>query len=334
MTTALARTGAGWLVAPRDMQEAYLFAKNIADSDFCPKSFNGKPGNVLAAIQMGAELGLAPLAALQNIAVINGRPSLWGDAMLALLLIHSEIDDIEETYDAATMTATCVVYRTRPGKKQRRTEATFSMAEAKAAKLTEKTNTPWSTYPKRMICMRARGFAFRDSCADILKGLITREEAQDIPPPVVHATATFVNERPEPTPEPTTEPTTVVDNAEPEVEAKHLRVWELYANATCVGQPLTSIPDDKLAGYIDRLSATIKGPGTSKNAETAARAAQASKDAVPYLMAAREEQNERDKIKREMQAEAAGADPETGEVRDAAAREDEERGNATFPETT
>ena len=38
---------------------------------------------------------------------------------------------------------------------------------------------PWTQYPKRMMQMRARGFALRDKFADALGGLITVEEAQD-----------------------------------------------------------------------------------------------------------------------------------------------------------
>ena len=41
--------------------------------------------------------------------------------------------------------------------------------------------TPWVTYPDRMLQMRARGFALRDVFADALRGVITAEEAQDIP---------------------------------------------------------------------------------------------------------------------------------------------------------
>jgi len=38
---------------------------------------------------------------------------------------------------------------------------------------------PWTAYPKRMMQMRARGFALRDAFPDVLKGMITAEEAQD-----------------------------------------------------------------------------------------------------------------------------------------------------------
>jgi hypothetical protein len=56
--------------------------------------------------------------------------------------------------------------------------AKFSVEDAKRAGLWAKQG-PWSAYPKRMLQMRARGFALRDAFPDVLKGMITAEEAID-----------------------------------------------------------------------------------------------------------------------------------------------------------
>lgn len=149
----------------------------IAASSFCPKGFLGQPGNVLVALQMGQELGLKPMQALQNIAVINGRPSLWGDAMLAVCRQSRDWEFISEVYDAANDAFVCTVKR----KNEPEVVRSFSMAEAKQAGL-DKKEGPWRTYPKRMLQMRARGFALRDAFPDTLRGILIKEEAQDIPP--------------------------------------------------------------------------------------------------------------------------------------------------------
>ena len=86
-------------VVPKTMQEAMDFATVIAKSDLAPKDFKDKPGNVLIAMQMGAEVGLSPMASIQNIAVINGRPSLWGDSMLAVCQTHKDFEWIKEYFD-------------------------------------------------------------------------------------------------------------------------------------------------------------------------------------------------------------------------------------------
>jgi len=127
-------------------------------------------------MMMGNELGLNPLQSIQNIAVINGRPSIYGDALMALVQNHPSFGGVEESFDDNTMTATCTVKRKGGEKHTQR----YSEADAVTAKLWGKQG-PWSQYPKRMLAMRARGFALRNQFADALAGLITREEAEDTP---------------------------------------------------------------------------------------------------------------------------------------------------------
>ena len=164
------------LMKPANLQEAIEMSKLIAHSGFVPKTFEGNPGAVLVCLQMGHELGLAPMAALRSIAVINNRPALYGDGMLAVVISHPDCEDIVETFDDAAMTATCVVKRRGHQPKT----AKFSMTDAKQAGLAGKQGT-WSQYTKRMLQMRARGFALRDAFPDALSGIISVEEARDIP---------------------------------------------------------------------------------------------------------------------------------------------------------
>ena len=67
-------------LTPQSIDEALRLAEIMAKSDIVPKDYIGKPGNILVAIQWGAEIGLPPLQAMQNLAVINGRP--WVKARL------------------------------------------------------------------------------------------------------------------------------------------------------------------------------------------------------------------------------------------------------------
>jgi hypothetical protein len=158
-----------------DMGSAMQLATMIANSQLAPKNFQGKPEDTLVAMMMGNELGLNPMQSIQNIAVVNGRPCVWGDAMLALVQNHPSFGGIEESFDDATMTAKCTVWR-KNGTKHTQV---FSQADATTAGLWGR-NT-WKQYPKRMLAMRARGFALRNQFADALLGLITTEEAYDIP---------------------------------------------------------------------------------------------------------------------------------------------------------
>jgi hypothetical protein len=153
----------------------------VAKTDFAPKDFKGKPEACMLAGQHGAELGLGPMQSLQCIAVINGRPSIWGDAALALVqssaVCEYVVEELEEGKEGETLVAVCTAKRRGYPKP---TVVRFSVADAKKAGLWGKSG-PWTQYPKRMLQLRARGFALRDAFPDVLKGLVTAEEAQDCP---------------------------------------------------------------------------------------------------------------------------------------------------------
>ena len=161
-------------LSPQTFEQALTFSNYLADSDLVPKDFKGKPANCLIAMQWGAEIGLQPLQALQNLAIINGRPALWGDAVIALVRGSPLCEYIQESDDGKT--ATCKVKRRNEPEQVR----TFSMDDAKAAGLMGKAG-PWTQYPKRMRQMRARAFALRDVFPDVLRGLPVAEELMDTP---------------------------------------------------------------------------------------------------------------------------------------------------------
>lgn len=166
----------GFALAPASMVEALQIADMLSKSSMVPKAYQNKPQDTLVAMMMGSELGLNPIQSLQNIAVINGKPCVYGDALPALVQNHPQFGGMEESFTETGMVATCTVWR-KGGSKHTQT---FSQSDAVKANLWDKAG-PWKQYPKRMLAMRARGFALRNQFADALAGLITREEAEDMP---------------------------------------------------------------------------------------------------------------------------------------------------------
>lgn len=188
-----AATGQMLDLSPRTFEQALTFSKHLADSDLVPKDFQRKPGNCLIAMQWGAELGLKPLQAVQSIAVINGRPAMWGDALMALVRSSPVCEWIIEEDDGKQ--ATCRVKRRGEPEQSR----TFSTDDAQKAGLAGKSG-PWAQYPKRMRQLRARAFALRDVFADVLRGMAMAEEAQDIPAERHMGEAEVVTRTPAPNP--------------------------------------------------------------------------------------------------------------------------------------
>lgn len=152
------------------------FSRAVVASGLAPAAFKTSE-QVFVAIQYGAEIGLSPMQSLNSIAVINQRPSLWGDALVALVRKSGKCDFIQETFrgefDKDDFTAVC-----RVGREGQEVERSFSVADAKAANLWSK--SIWKNYPKRMLAVRARAWALRDAFADVLCGFQCAEEQYDI----------------------------------------------------------------------------------------------------------------------------------------------------------
>jgi hypothetical protein len=168
------------------LPEALAAGKVIIDSGFGPKDCKG-PAAIVVAVAMGARLGLDPFTAIHGIAVVNGRPSLFGDALLAVCQNHPGWDDFVEEWTGKKydddFTAHCTVMR----KNRKPKTETFSVADAKKAGLWGKQG-PWSAQPQRMMMMRARAFALRGAFGDALAGFHSREEMEDVEPREVEAT--------------------------------------------------------------------------------------------------------------------------------------------------
>lgn len=183
----------GFGLSARNWEEGLRIARTLANSALVPKAYQGKPEDVVVAMQYGAEIGLPPMAALQSIAVINGKPGVYGDGFLGVImskpayqkhLEHYELADgtrvrslREEHYKDDDTKAVSIFWRKgNPDP----FVAEFSIGDAKRAKLWGKEG-PWSTYPARQLKWRARGFAGRDGFAGELRGVKMAEELIDTP---------------------------------------------------------------------------------------------------------------------------------------------------------
>jgi hypothetical protein len=180
-------------IVPSTMDEAWRVAKLVVASGLAPRDVQ-TPERAMVAVMTGLELGLPPMTAIQRIAVINGRPCIWGDAVPALAQRTGMLEAWDEgiTGEGDDMVAYCTVTRRINSEGTITKTATFSVADAKKAGLwtteakvtrtgkngqpyTKDNDSPWYRFPKRMLAMRAR-VAFRDLFADAMCGLYIAEE--------------------------------------------------------------------------------------------------------------------------------------------------------------
>ncbi|MDH5626650.1 MAG: recombinase RecT [Candidatus Krumholzibacteria bacterium] len=171
----------------------------ISKTELVPKAYRGKPDDIMVAVSMGQALGLNFFMSLQSIASINGVPSVYGDAGLAIVRNSGLLEDFREWLEIDGQKVAEVpdlidaaakghrIVRWCRSKRKGMTEpriTSYSVTDAKTAKLWlkkgyEGKDTPWCTNPDRMLMFRARGFNLRDEFGDVLKGFKFVEEVQD-----------------------------------------------------------------------------------------------------------------------------------------------------------
>lgn len=164
------------------MRDRVDWAEKIARSNLLPRQYQNNPANVLLALEYGNALGISPVVAMQQIHVIEGKPS--ASAQLIGGLVRNAGHKLRVEFDDKTMTATATVIRSDDP--DYRFTAVWTMDRAKAANLTGKGN--WKTYPAAMLKARAITEVARDACPEALFGVAyTAEELNGDAPVQVRA---------------------------------------------------------------------------------------------------------------------------------------------------
>jgi len=174
----------------KSLDEAWRFSQLVYKSGFAPYGFDS-PERVMVAVEMGLELGIPPMMAIQNIGVINGKPGVYGDITMALIRRGGAFDEssYKEWFSGKPFdddyTAHCQMRRLPDGHPF---EATFSVAQARLAGLWGKKSakgapSPWVLYPGDMLMWKARARASRPLFAAELKGMAMLEDLQGEAPP-------------------------------------------------------------------------------------------------------------------------------------------------------
>lgn len=177
-------------IRPRTVEEALRMANAVVAARLAPDSYNSDPSKVMLGIMAAMEAGLPPLYGLRQIAIINGRPCIWGDAAMALVQSTGLIEGYKEERVGTEPTVADLskwpddygwkVTIARKGQKGAY-EGLFTVGMAKRARLwLNAKKVPWMEHPDRMLKIRARTFPLRDGFADALAGLAIREEVEDM----------------------------------------------------------------------------------------------------------------------------------------------------------
>lgn len=157
-------------------------AAMMAKTDIVPQTYRGKPENCFVAIEMAGRMGVSPLMVMQNLYVVQGKPSWSGQAATAMLKNSPEFRNVKHVYTGERSKDTWGCYveaeRTLNGEIVKGAEVTIAMSKAEG--WYSKSGSKWQTMPELMLAYRASAFFARVHSPELLMGMQTREEVEDV----------------------------------------------------------------------------------------------------------------------------------------------------------
>lgn len=175
---------------------ATVFSK----SKLVPKHFQGDMASVFIVLQWAFRAGVDPFMMLQGTYVVHGRPGI--EAKLAIAMVNTKgpfTGPIEYRLEGQGLQRKCTAYATHrlDGKIR---EGVCTMQIAKDKGWIDKDGSNWRSMPDLMLQYRSAMFLARLHCPEVLYGLSTKEELEDITPEtgIIHSHTRIVDEAPKP----------------------------------------------------------------------------------------------------------------------------------------
>lgn len=153
-------------------------AKALLASDLLPTPFKGNIGNTLIALEYAKRLDMPPLAIMQSMYVIHGKPAF--DAKFFIAQIVRRYGQIHYDMTGQGDERTCLVWVTCPTTGEKIVGPEVSIKMAKAEGWDNKSGSKWPTMPDLMLSYRAAAFFARLYLPDLILGLQTVDEIRDI----------------------------------------------------------------------------------------------------------------------------------------------------------
>lgn len=167
---------------PKIMNLSFRTARMLSCSAMVPDVYRNSPENCLVAIDLANRLGLSPLMVMQNLYVVKGKPSWSGSFCAAAINGSGRFTPLEFSFvgEPGSPAHGCYASAVRVSTGKRCVSETITMKMAQDEGWLNKPGSKWKTMPKQMMMYRAAAFFARVFCPDILLGIPTYEEVQDV----------------------------------------------------------------------------------------------------------------------------------------------------------
>ncbi len=161
-------------------EHAQRVAKMLSSSNLIPENYRGNIQNTMIAMEMANRIGASPLMVMQNLYIVQGKPSWSSSFIIASLNACKRFSPIrfESSGEGDEYGFTAWAYDLATNEKLVGPKVTWAMAKAEG--WLNKAGSKWKTMPELMFRYRAAAFFGRLYAPDILMGMQTSEEVQDI----------------------------------------------------------------------------------------------------------------------------------------------------------
>lgn len=183
-SSALTTTQGGVFTGIQQFENAQRIAKALSSSALVPREYQGQSGlaNTLVAMEIAGRMNLSPLQVMQNLHVIQGRPSWSSQFIIAMINGCGRFSPLDYQITGEGDSLSCYAYATELSSNKELKGPTVTMAMAKREGWATKSGSKWQTMPDLMIRYRAAAFWGRLYVPEFLVGMKTQEEVIDIEP--------------------------------------------------------------------------------------------------------------------------------------------------------
>ena len=170
------------IMNPKAMNHLVKIAKTLSNSSILPAQYRGNIANCFVACEMAARMDVSPLFVMQNLHVIEGRPSWSSAACIALINGCGLFKDVRFNMvgEMGTPSRGCYISATRVGTGEHVQGTTVTLQLAIDEGWMERKGSKWKTMPEQMLKYRAAAFFARIECPNVLMGFMLDDESRDI----------------------------------------------------------------------------------------------------------------------------------------------------------
>lgn len=164
-----------------NFKNAMQMATQLAKSDMIPTIYKNKPENCIIALELSNRLKLSPFLVMQNMYIVQGKPS-WSSSFIISCINGSGRFSGPLKFEMDAGRTKCRAYATEKISGEKLVGPLITMEMAHAEGWLGKNGSKWKTMPELMLRYRAAAFFGRLYCPEIINGMLTDDEAQDIRP--------------------------------------------------------------------------------------------------------------------------------------------------------